>query len=241
MAPFLLLPDVRRVALASAAAVLVVVAAWWLLRPAPAPIEQVLPRAGLAAAAEPGSVLSPGAAPGPTSTSEAHAPDLVVQAAGAVHKPGVYRLEPGARIDDLVSEAGGFSPGADPDRVNLASPLVDGQRVWIPAVGEWSPPVVVAGDDGGGPAAGVGSEGTSAVSGTGGSGATGDAVDPIDLNRASAAELDELPGVGPATAAAILSYRDQHGPFASVEALLEVRGIGEAKLEAIRPLVRIGP
>ncbi len=151
----------------------------------------------------------------------------MVQAAGAVAEGGVYRLPAGSRVDDLVRAAGGLAPDADRDRVNLAAPLADGERVWVPRAGQAEVPEVVAGSGGGG--------------GGGGPGPSGDPGAPavVDLNTATAEELDTLPGVGPATAAAILAYRDEHGRFASVDELLEVRGIGEAKLEQLRASVTV--
>ena len=159
---------------------------------------------------------------------------LVVQAAGSVVHPGVYRLGAGARVADLVAAAGGPSPGADLDAVALAAKLADGQRVYVPALGEvpGGSAVAASGGDSGG------ASGSSSGGGTGG--ATGPTPDaPLDLNVATAAQLDQLPGVGPATAAAIIAYRDKHGPFQAVEGLLDVRGIGTAKLDAIRDLVRV--
>ena len=185
-----------------AGALCAVVVAALLLRPAgadPAP-EASLPRASDA----------------PTSSSVAStAPVVVVQAAGAVARPGLYRLPPGARVDDLVTAAGGLAADADADRINLAAPLVDGQKVYVPRVGEPIPSDAAP-------------SGTSASS-----------SQPIDLNTATAAQLDALPGVGPSTAQAIVDYRTQHGRFRSVDDLLDVRGIGAAKLEQIRPLVRV--
>ena len=105
--------------------------------------------------------------------------------------------------------------------------MVDGERVWIPHRGEAKPPDVVAGAGAGGGGGGAGS-------------VPGPALPAIvDLNTATAEQLDTLPGVGPATASAILAYRDQHGPFSAVDDLLEVRGIGDAKLEQIRPLAKV--
>ena len=142
--------------------------------------------------------------------------DVVVHVAGAVNAPGVQRLATGARVVDAVSAAGGPRADADVGRINLAALLEDGQQVYVPAVGEAVPHPAAAG-----PAV---DSGPSADS-------------PIDINEASLDELDELPGIGPALAQAIVSHREQHGPFASVDELLEVRGIGEAKLDQIRPLV----
>jgi competence protein ComEA len=149
--------------------------------------------------------------------------DLVAQAAGAVVHPGVYHLAAGSRVADLVAAAGGLGPDADGDRVNLASPLADGARVYVPRRGEATPPGPVS--DGGG-SGGAGS-------------APSTTAPPVDLNTATAEQLDTLPGVGPATAAAIIDYRQRHGPFHSVDDLAQVRGIGDAKLGQLRDLVRV--
>jgi competence protein ComEA len=193
-----------RVAAAMGVALVVALVGFVLLRPAAAdrPPELDLPRASSASAA-------------PDVT--AAAATLVVQAAGAVTRPGVYRLSTGARVDDLVAAAGGLATDADPDRVNLAARLTDGEKVYVPRVGESLPA-------------------DSAAEGAGSSTAPSA---PVDLNTASVTELDALPGVGPATAQAIVDYRTQHGPFRSVDDLLDVRGIGPAKLDAIRPLVSV--
>jgi len=216
------------------AAILLAVVGWWFLRPPTAPIESSMPLAtsadGISAA---GSVPGgPSGSAAVSSTTTAIAEELVVQAAGAVARPDVYRLPADARVDDLVREAGGLTPDADADRVNLAAPVGDGERVWVPRRGEVDPPQVVAGTGGGG-SAGAGDPGTSSTD------VTPAEAEVVDLNTATATDLETLPGVGPATAAAILSYRDEQGAFSSVDELLEVRGIGEAKLEAIRPLARV--
>jgi competence protein ComEA len=151
---------------------------------------------------------------------------VTAHAAGQVKVPGVYSVPAGARVTDLVTAAGGLLPEADVDRLNLAARVVDGTRVYIPRRGETAPAEAGAGDLGAG-----------ATGGSGGGGAGGAPPGPVDLNTATAAQLDTLPGVGPATAAAIITYRSRHGRFKSVTELLEVPGIGPAKLEAIRPLV----
>ena len=180
-----------------------------------------LPRAGSGTTvADP---VSADGVPGATGTTRPTSGDLVVQAAGAVVRPGLYHLAAGARVADLIDQAGGFTPDADTDRVNLASPLADGVRVWVPRRGEADPPSAVGG----------GGEG-----GSGGSSGTGPAA-LVDLNTATADELDALPGVGPATAAAIIDHRQRHGPFRSVDELADVRGIGDAKLAQLRELVRV--
>ena len=217
---------------------------WWLLRPAPAPVEMLLPAASASAPAGSSgaaTTLPGGSSPGSGdpgaggSTTTTMAAPVVVQAAGAVARPGVHRLPAGARVDDLVRAAGGALPDADLDRVNLAAPLADGERIWVPRRGEVEVPDVVAG---GGTGTGGGTAAAGTSSGTGSEGSA-DPAGPIDLNTATAADLDTLPGVGPATAAAILAHREANGLFVSVDDLLDVRGIGEAKLEQLRPLVTV--
>jgi competence protein ComEA len=223
----------RSWAVAALGVLVVAGAGWWFLRPASPPIESTLPAAEAPSATGAAAGATASTAVGATTSTTAAA--LVVQAAGAVAKPGVYDLDPGARVDDLVEAAGGLTKKADADRINLASPLADGERVWLPSEGEEAAPDVVAGVGGGGaPASAAGGTGK-AGSGSGPSVPTS----PVDLNAATAEELDVLPGVGPATATAILTYRDQHGRFGSVDELLDVRGIGEAKLEQLRPLVHV--
>lgn len=196
-----------RLAAAAAGVLVAIGAVVLLLRPAGgAPAEVTLPRAGTAAD------------PAPTTTTTP--PAVVAHAAGAVRAPGVYRLEPGARAADLVAAAGGAAPEADLQQLNLAAPVADGERVYVPRVGEVPPP----------PAAGP----------AGGGGAVGGAGDgPLDLNTATAEQLEELPGVGPAIAGAILDERERRGRFATVDDLLDVRGIGEARLEQLRDLVTV--
>jgi competence protein ComEA len=183
-----------------------------------------LPRASSAPTTATGRGADAGST-GTTGIGGSGGADLVLQAAGAVARPGVYELPTGARVGDLVARAGGFTADADVDRVNLAAPLADGVRVWVPRRGEAEPPPLI--DTGG-------------SGGTGGSGsaASGPAA-LVDLNRATSDELDALPGVGPATAAAIIDHRQRNGPFRSVDELADVRGIGEAKLAQLRDLVRV--
>lgn len=194
--------------------VLLVAVGWWLLRSPSPPTEAGLPRASAAGSST--TVTSGGSAPAALGSAPPEtAGPLVVHVAGAVVRPGVYELAPGARVQAAVEAAGGAVPGADPGALNLAAPVGDGERVYVPLVGETVPMAA----------------GSPAVSAA--------AAGPVDVNRASAAELDELPGIGPATAAAIVEHREQHGPFASVADLEAVRGIGPAKLDALRDLVRV--
>jgi competence protein ComEA len=146
--------------------------------------------------------------------------DIVVDVVGAVVRPGLVTVGAGSRVADAVAAAGGGRHDADLDQVNLAQPLTDGVRVVIPLLGQ--PPSAVAGIAG---ATATGTEDGSAPSG------------PIDLNTATAEQLDALPGVGPATAKAIIDHRTKNGPFRSVDDLLDVRGIGPAKLDALRDSV----
>ncbi len=183
----------------------------WLLVRAPAPpVESLMPRA------------TP--VPVPTSTGPV---TVVVHVAGAVARPGVYTLAAGSRVVDAVTAAGGAVRGADLAAVNLAIVLVDTEQVYIPLLGREGSRALVA------PRLRPGSTG-----GAGGGGSSGPKA-KVDLNSATAEQLDALPGVGPTTAAAIVDHRTRHGPFASVDALLDVPGIGEAKLEALRDLVTV--
>lgn len=193
----------------SAVVVLAVLAgAYWLVKPPPTPIESRLPfaSAGPTSSQVPNTVAD--AVPSTTSA------EVVVHVAGAVVTAGVYRMPAGSRVVDAVQRAGGLAANAEADAINLAALLVDGQRVYVPRVGE-------------------------PVPATSGGGAPTTMPGPIDLNRATADELDALPGVGPATAAAIVAYREQHGPFGRVDDLAQVRGIGPAKVEALRGLVTV--
>jgi competence protein ComEA len=228
----------RRLVLGAVALACIGVIGWRLLAPPPAPAEMRLPFAQPSApgdgGADPsadtgGSGVSGGTGDRGTATATtATATEVVVHVAGAVASPGVRRLPPGSRVIDALDAAGGALPDADLPRINLAAPLVDGQQVYVPKPGE-QPPV----------AAGPGAPGVA--------GAAGGAAGPggslpgalVDLNTATAEQLDTLPGVGPSTAAAIIAHRDQNGPFTSVDQLLDVRGIGEAKLEQLRDLVSV--
>jgi competence protein ComEA len=187
--------------------------------------EQAAPGTDAAGAADPAGspgvgAAGPGGATGAGGAGEVGAAgDVVVHVVGAVAAPGVQRLPAGSRVIDAVEGAGGTAGDADLARINLAAPLADGQQVYVLRIGEVAPVPPVG-----------------ATAGAAGSPAGGDAAGGlVDLNRATAVELEELPGVGPATAEAIIAHREQNGPFASVDDLIDVRGIGDAKLEQIRP------
>jgi competence protein ComEA len=208
-----------RLLLGVVAAAVVVVVGWRLFIAAPAsPPEAHLPMV-TTVPGTPGhdaGTSSDGSLPPTTMATE-----VVVHVAGAVAKPGVQRLKPGSRVVDAVDAAGGSAPDADLGRINLAAVLEDGQQVYVPKVGE-------AG--GGAAAPGPARAGDTATGST-------PSGQPIHLNTATAAELEALSGIGPALAEAIVSYRNEHGPFSSVDELLDVRGIGQAKLEALREQV----
>lgn len=144
---------------------------------------------------------------------------VVVSVVGAVANPGLVTLDNGARVADALDHASPL-PEADLLAVNLAQLLVDGQQIHIPALGQ--PPH---------PAAPGAPAQTAAPAAPAGSG--------ISINSASAAELTELPGVGEATAAAIVAHREANGPFTAVEQLMDVKGIGPAKFDAVKDLVAL--
>jgi competence protein ComEA len=175
----------------------------WLTRPPAAPPEVSLPFAPTSSV--------------PDLTSSTSLDVVLVHVAGAVVVPGVHELEPGARVIDAIQAAGGLAPEADSGRINLAAPVADGERVYVPAVGEPAPTAAPGGSPPG----------------------AGSTDGPVDLNQADEAALDALPGVGPTTASAIVEHRARIGRFTSVDQLLDVRGIGEAKLEQLRPLVTV--
>jgi competence protein ComEA len=129
--------------------------------------------------------------------------DVVVHVAGAVAEPGVYRLPAGSRVADAVERAGGAEGRADPDAINLAARLADGQQVVVPERGTGS--TSVAAEDG-----------------------------PISLGSAEQADLETIEGIGPVMAADIIAFRDERGGIASIEELDEIPGIGPATIESLR-------
>ena len=153
------------------------------------------------------------AAPAPAAAASAY---VVVDVAGEVRRPGVYRLRQGARITDAIARAGGATKHALVVAVDLAAPLADGEQVLVPR------------------ASAVGGTTGVSVAGTSG-GPSGTA--PLDLNTATAEQLDSLPGVGPVTAQKIVEYRQTHGPFTSIDQLDAIPGIGAAKIANLKGLV----
>ncbi len=182
-----------------------------LRRPAPQPI-QIVP---------PPPTTAPAAAAAPAPAAPTPGP-LRVYVSGAVASPGVYRLPPDSLVDDAVKAAGGADPSADLVAINLAQTLADGDQIYVPVAGETPAPAPGASRSQGIKPA------TSAPSAT-----SSPAI--VDLNTATAAELEALPEIGPKTAAAIVAGR----PYGSVDDLLRVKGIGEATLAKLRPYITV--
>ena len=194
----------------------VALAGWWLLRIPPPPPEASLTFAGTTVAARAAADLTP------ISVSSL---SITVHVAGAVNNPGVYKLRSGARFNDGVIAAGGATDQADLNSVNLAMLLNDGEQIYILKRNE-KPHTITAQ--------------RSPSSATGGSAGSGNSkVAIININTASLAELEQLPGVGPSTAKAIIDYREKNGAFVTVQDLINVRGIGPAKLDEILPQARV--
>ncbi|OBI37501.1 ComEA family DNA-binding protein [Mycobacterium colombiense] len=217
------------IGLAIVAALAVLVTVFTLLRDRPAPVMSAkLPPVEKVSTAGPRSSASPGAAspPGPDRP-------VVVSVVGLVHTPGLVTLAPGARVADALQAAGGAVNGADTIGLNMARPLGDGEQIVVglaPAPGQ--------------PAALGSSVATGTTPTSKAPTPTPGSIKPkpgqvLDLNTATVQELDALPGVGPVTAAAIVAWRQSNGKFTSVDQLADVEGIGPARLEKLRALVRV--
>jgi len=137
---------------------------------------------------------------------------VAVYVTGAVQEPGVYYLPEESRVQDALEAAGGAMGEADLDRVNLAKRVHDEDKVYFPKVGEEHLPVTSTGDSGSG---------------------------LININSASAGALEDLPGIGPTLAQCIIDYREAHGPFATIEEIMDVRGIGQGVFADIEELITV--
>lgn len=155
---------------------------------------------------------SGGTAPAPAPASPSPEVVVLVDVAGWVRRPGVYEFSEGARVIDAIDAAGGARSGAVLEALNLAAPLADGTQILVPREGQ---------------------EGVAPAPVTGGAGGL------VNVNSAIATELEELPGIGEVIAQRIIDYRTENGPFATVDELLDVSGIGDAILESIRELVTV--
>jgi competence protein ComEA len=207
---------VRRAATSAFAVVVIGVGAWWVVRVPPVPVESTISFTSTSVTRNQDSF--PEVTPAISLT-------IVVHVAGEVKNPGVYTLPSGARMIDAVTAAGGATARADLEVINLATPLLDSSQIYVPAKGVAAHPTFAR------PQPGI----NGVVSSSNNVSASG----LVNINRASVTELDALPGVGPSTAQAIVEYRVAHGPFASPEDLLNVKGIGPAKFEAMRKLVGV--
>jgi competence protein ComEA len=148
-----------------------------------------------------------GGAGGSSFSIEGESGGLVVHVAGAVRRPGVYRMPVGSRVDDAVARAGGAGPRAQLEAINLAARLADGQQVVVPE---------------------------RVASGGSGMGSVSAEEGPISLGTATVEQLEEIEGIGPVTASAIVEFRDEHGGLSSIDQLDQVSGIGPATMEALR-------
>lgn len=227
-------------AFATAGSVAVVcVGAWWLLRAPAPPLENSLPFVSVPSVSSSPFVTVVGEGP-ITSLVEINTlstRDVIVHVAGSVMKPGVYRLKPTARVIDAVNAAGGVTPNADTAAVNLALPLLDAEQVYIPARSSQKPHTTVAVRRK--PAATAGSPSSTSAAATVGATQTSIKSAFININTATALELEALPTVGPSTAKAIVTFRTKNGPFSKAEDLLKVPGIGDGKLVAMKPFVAL--
>jgi competence protein ComEA len=197
--------------IASAVATVIVVAGGvWLVRTPPPATEATLTRATTTVAAVPIDSTAGVAAPIPPAPSV-----VLVHVAGAVIEPGVYELATDARVRDAIVAAGGPTATADWNALNLAAVVGDGAKLYVPNIGEVVPPALMTAPPAGGVAA---------------------TAMPVDVNVATADELESLPGVGPATATAIVTERERNGPFLDVDDLDRVPGIGPAKIDAMRDM-----
>ncbi|OGB89382.1 hypothetical protein A2625_07825 [candidate division WOR-1 bacterium RIFCSPHIGHO2_01_FULL_53_15] len=156
-------------------------------------------------------------------TRDAPKPIIMVHVCGAVKREGVYKLNPGDRLMDAVKLAGGARPLADLAAVNLAEPVKDGQKIVVPVKR-------ILGDQG----IGEGGSGNQGISGS-----RNDATEKVNLNTADEKQLDSLPGVGPATAKAIIEYRKTKGPFARIEQMMEIPRFGKSKFERVKGMINI--
>ena len=208
-----------KLALAAAALLLAALAMW---RPAPHP--------ALVAA---GPSSPPWAAPRhtgrPRSRPAGTGAELVVYVAGAVRRPGLYRVVSGARAADAVALAGGLDPGADAAGVNLAARLSDGDEIYAPPAGSASPPRRGRGRGAGPPARHSARRSASAAL---------PPAEPVDVNAAGASELSRVPGIGEAIAVRIVAMRESAGSFASLDELLDVAGMSQSRLDRARPFLR---
>jgi competence protein ComEA len=212
------------IALAVIAAVAVLVTVFTLMRDQPAPVASAkLPPVEMVSSTTRGPAASPSARPDQP---------VVVSVVGLVHKPGLVTLTPGARIADALNAAGGTMDGADTIGLNMARQLGDGEQIVVGLTPPSGQPKVLGSSVSSGSA-------TAKAPGTPSGSTPPKPGEVIDLNTATVQQLDTLPGIGPVTAAAIVSWREANGKFTSVDQLADVDGIGPGRLEKLRPHVRV--
>lgn len=213
-------------------------AVWRFWPSAPAPEIAFAPDAPASEASAAGAPTATGsgaAPPASEATGEPQPMPVVVHVAGCVARPGVYALDPGSRVADAVTAAGGPLADAATESINLARLLIDGEQVYLPSAEEVASGAAVG--------AGAGAGAAGAAGGAAGGATAGPAAaagDLVNVNTASAAELEALPGVGPSTAQKIVADREKNGPFLVPEDLMRVPGIGPKKFEAMADLVTCG-
>lgn len=210
---------IRRIVAGIVTAIAFLGVGWFIMKPSPVPIDAFVPHVS--------SVVSP--------TSVTMSPIRVkVHVAGAVNSPGVYQLSSSARVVDAIAAAGGALRTADLESINLAQTLTDTEQVYVPVKKVSRPRVTIA------PRLRPHRNSPTTVPQAGSGTGSTPASKLINLNTATATELDSLTGVGPSTAKAIIAYRTKKGSFSKVEDLLNVPGIGPAKLAAMRDEVSVG-
>lgn len=215
------------IALAAIAAIAVLLTIFTLMRDAPAPVVSAkLPPVERATSGSRGPSPSPSAGP---------SQPVVVSVVGLVHTPGLVTLAPGARIADALKAAGGTVDGADTVGLNMARQVDDGEQIVVGIAPVKGQPSVLGSSVSSGSAAPTPGKTPGKTPGP----ARPGRAEAINLNTATEQQLDALPGVGPVTAAAIVAWREANGKFTSVDQLGEVDGIGPARLEKLRPLVRV--
>ena len=227
----------RRLVVGVVASLAVAGLAFFVLRPSPAPFESSIARSSNTYTGTTSSFGGPSQVPALSAPSG----DVTVQVVGAVRHPGVYKVPVSSRVVDAVTAAGGPTDSADLEAINMAQTIADSEQIYVPhknspirhpntpaprlRPSRMSSPSSVSPTASGGASSVV---------------ATPTATSPLNLNTASVAQLDLLPGIGPSTAQAIVTYRTSKGPFSKVDDLLNVRGIGAGRLDAIRALITVG-
>ena len=199
----------RRIVTSAVASSVLAIGAWWVVRVPPVPVESAIAFTSTTV-----GMLAPVASG-----------KIVVHVAGEVNAPGVYSLGAGARMIDALQAAGGPTQQADLEVINLATPLADSIQIYVPSRKASRQPTFRRPQ----PGVNVAPSTNQSIQESG----------VININRATATELEQLPGVGPATARAIIDYRTANGPFSSPEGLLEVKGIGPAKFASMRAQVGV--